>query len=241
MNITLVRHSTVLIETSTMCILVDPFFGRGALRDLVRFSPASIELDDIPPCQLILCTHPHFDHFHLAPLMQRDSQVPVVVRPEDAAAARKRGAVHVHPLALWQQCQQDNVTVTAVPARHPIVGGCNGYVIETDGKTLYIAGDTIFFSCMSSIAARFPDIDVAFLPVQGNLGYRLSALNAETAMRATGILNPEHVVLIHMGVTHTVVPFLRPTDQHKIYMRRVAESSMSTIVHHLPAGGGFTL
>ena len=65
------------------------------------------------------------------------------------------------------------VAITFVPARHwsrRRVGDINrsawgGFVLEGRGATLYHAGDTGWFDGFAAIAARFPKIDLALLPI----------------------------------------------------------------------------
>jgi len=117
----------------------------------------------------------HFDHFDAWTLRQLGNR-PMVVYPEGGEAyddeivqPRKRA------LGRWESVAVAGLTITAVPVRHQ--GGrygidalwnhaYTGYVIEGLGRRVFFAGDTGYDPAMfREIGARFPGIDVAFIPI----------------------------------------------------------------------------
>ena len=95
----------------------------------------------------------------------------------------------------------------AVPARHNVPE--NGYVLEANSQTLYVAGDTRFDAKLfHEIANRYPKIDAALLPIGGiwSFGRRLD-MNPEEAADAFLILKPGNVIPYHYGLTGPF-PFL---------------------------------
>ena len=84
------------------------------------------------------------------------------------------GFTRVVELAVGEAHAQAGARVTAVPAHHSGRRGffdrkpraAIGYVIEVDGQSLYLAGDTGYFSGFAEIGRRFAP-DVAVLPIGG--------------------------------------------------------------------------
>ena len=76
------------------------------------------------------------------------------------------------------------ITITKVPARHgdnletvAYLGESSGYVLQGEDKTLYLAGDTVYFDGMAqTIDTYHPDVIVLncsmFPPMESGLFYR---------------------------------------------------------------------
>jgi len=73
--------------------------------------------------------------------------------------------VNVTVLDTWEAATIGPLSVTAVPALHGVPEV--GYVLQASGFTVYFAGDTLLIPELSDIADRFPNIDVALLPING--------------------------------------------------------------------------
>src|SRR5450631_787561 len=59
-------HSTVLIEIDGLRVLTDPVWGARAspssLAGPKRFQPVPVSLDALPPLDLVIVSHDHYDH-----------------------------------------------------------------------------------------------------------------------------------------------------------------------------------
>ncbi len=71
------------------------------------------------------------------------------------------------------------------------MGEPSGIIIQAEGKTIYHAGDTAYFSDLGLLAEEF-DIDVAFLPIGDNY-----TMGPEDAARAAQTIRAKKVVPIH--------------------------------------------
>ena len=142
MRITLVRHATLLLDTSIGRVLVDPMLRARATSPPIENTPNPQRnpLVDLPfpadevlaGVDLCIVTHLHRDHFDdLVPL-----DLPILTQPESADELRSRGHTNV-------RTRHDAIPMTR--GRHgtgPIgdeLGPVSGWVV--DG--VYIAGDTI--------------------------------------------------------------------------------------------------
>ena len=59
-------HSTVLIEIDGLRVITDPVWGPRASPSRVagpkRFQPVPVRLSELPPIDLVLVSHDHYDH-----------------------------------------------------------------------------------------------------------------------------------------------------------------------------------
>ena len=142
MKVTLVRHATLLLETSVGRILVDPMLRAAGTSPPIENTPnprpnplvelplpADEVLDGVDLC---IVTHLHLDHFDdLIPL-----DLPILTQPESADELRRRGHTHVtthHPDIPMTRGQHGTGDIGRA------LGPVSGFVV--DG--VYIAGDTI--------------------------------------------------------------------------------------------------
>ena len=147
MKLTLVRHATLLLETSHGRILVDPMLRAAGTTPAIENTPNQranplVELpvspsDVVAGVDLCIVTHLHSDHFDDAAddILARD--VPILTQPESAEALAARG---------FTKIAVEHASIPMTRGRHgtgevgEAMGAVSGWVV--DG--LYIAGDTIW-------------------------------------------------------------------------------------------------
>jgi L-ascorbate metabolism protein UlaG (beta-lactamase superfamily) len=86
LNVTMVGHSTLLIQTAGLNILTDPVWSLRAspfsFAGPKRINPPGIAFADLPPIDLVLVSHNHYDHLDLATLKRlKASHDPLVLTP----------------------------------------------------------------------------------------------------------------------------------------------------------------
>ncbi len=169
-----VGHSTVLLRFGDVHLLTDPNLN-GTLYIVPRDTPASVGVRELPFVHAVIASHMHFDHFD-RPTLHKLLPTTALFYPAGgepyAGSLPQRRRQALQP---WESVQVADVTITAVPVQH--FGGrygfdsiwnhaYTGYVIEGAGRTVFFAGDTGYHPEMfKEIGARFPDIDVAFVPI----------------------------------------------------------------------------
>lgn len=84
LRVTMVNHATLLIQAGGRNILTDPVWSRRvspfAFAGPARIHPPGVAFDDLPPIDVVLLTHNHYDHMDIATLQRlhaRDA-MPVV-------------------------------------------------------------------------------------------------------------------------------------------------------------------
>lgn len=138
---------------------------------------------------LILISHPHFDHFNPKAIQIIQQKDTIIVTPGSMAQGGMMG------LAPGKSVQSGPFKVTGVPAYnlkkkfHAKEQQWLGYLVEVDGIKLYHAGDTDFIPEMRDLQP-----DMALLPIGGLFG-----MNVKAALQAAEVIKPQVVVPMHYG------------------------------------------
>src|SRR6185436_1813990 len=77
--ITWIGHASFLIQFTDLNVLVDPNFANWLFL-LKRIKRSGLKIQDLPPIDLVLLTHAHFDHFH-KPTLRKLPQPKIGVMP----------------------------------------------------------------------------------------------------------------------------------------------------------------
>ena len=225
--VTFIGHSTFLIRTASAVLITDPVFtphagplGRLGPR---RVRPPALAPADLPPVDLVLLSHNHYDHLQpssLAAFRGRASYVaPLGLRgllpsPSEPAGAGRdtapiRSATRVE-LDWWESTRAGAADITCVPAQHfsartPWDRNATlwcGFIVSVDGLTIYFAGDTGYAPHFAEIARRVPPIDLALLPIgayEPRWFMQPVHMNPEEAVRAHRDLGSRISIGMHFG------------------------------------------
>jgi len=233
MRITVIGHSTVLLETNGTRLLTDPYFGKFGHLAYARVTPPSMARDEVSRLDGVVVSHGHWDHTDRRFLRGLDPQVPVLVPSGTSPFMRLNGARNTVPLRRWQSLRVGGVVVTAVPAAH--IARTVGFVVQTEDSCTYFAGDTYYRPFMAEIGRRFP-IDVALMPVTT---YRIPMTMGEKgAVLAVRDLGCAVVIPIHLGVQPRS-PLMRTRQTPAGFERRLREADLETEVVMLAPGGSW--
>ncbi|MGV9412044.1 MBL fold metallo-hydrolase [Nocardia sp. NPDC003693] len=242
LTVTRVVHASVLLDFGGARILTDPwlserrFYRQGEPRSVATAA-------DLPPLAGIVISHDHYDHCDLDALLDYpDRTVPFAVVPGLAAKVRAAGFGSVVELAPWQRTQLGPVEVIAAPASHAVPEVT--FVLRADGHTVYFGADTLRVPELDEVARRFPDIDLALLPING-LRIR-PALNRQVVMDAaeaadlTRVLRARIAVPIHYAFSSGPIGDRVMTKAERnrpdLYRDAVADLAADTTVHILEPG-----
>src|SRR5882724_4206116 len=199
LTITRLVHGSAIVAFRETRILLDPWYSPTP--PLGPSETIGLALENLPPLRGILITHKHDDHFDTETLRDfPNKSLRVVVRRGLGQLIRNMGYDDVVEIDDWEPSQIGSVIITAVPARHNVPE--NGYVLEANSQTLYVAGDTRFDEKLfREIANRYPKLDAALLPIGGMriFGRRLD-MSPDEAADAFLLLKPGHVIPYHYGL-----------------------------------------
>jgi len=215
LTITWIGHATFLITMDGKTILTDPFFSDRASpvqwAGPRRMVPPAIPLDKLPNIDYAVISHNHYDHLDynsVRYLAEHGTAFYVPLGMDEWF--RSHGMTNVHSLDWWDSLNVGDLTFSAVPAQHfcartPFARNkvlwC-GWVLSDDQQTIYFAGDTGYFKGFTDIGKRFPDIDVALLPIGAyNPRWFMKPvhLNPEDAVKAFRDLNASYAIAMHWG------------------------------------------
>lgn len=178
-NIQVLTHSSIKI-TGEATIYVDPFHVVEAAGD----------------ADIILITHDHYDHYSpedIAKVIKEDTILVVPRKMERQVEEISCGEiVTVEP---GEQKQLGSIAIETVPAYnslkpfHPRAKGWVGYLIETGGARIYIAGDTDMTPESQAVTC-----DVAMVPIGGTF-----TMNAKKAAELVNVIRPKVAIPTHYG------------------------------------------
>lgn len=185
-------HASFQLTIGSSKVVFDPFIVNNPLA-----SAAGIELDSIE-ADFILVTHAHYDHVADVIELAQKTGATIVSTPEVCAWAKRNGIENCFEGNLGGTLHLPFGDITIVRADHSSSfpdgsygGVATGFVIEAEGKRLYISGDTALFSDMALFAAKGL-IDVAMLCIGGHY-----TMGHEDAAMAASLLKAKAVVGMH--------------------------------------------
>jgi L-ascorbate metabolism protein UlaG (beta-lactamase superfamily) len=249
-----VGTATVILRYAGFTILTDPNFlhagdhvhlGYG-LRSERRTNP-TIEIEDLPPLDLVLLSHLHGDHFDRVAEEKLDKRLPIITTPHAARYLEGKGFRPPAALGTWESILvrkgDAQLRVTAMPGTHapgllrkvlpPVMGSMLEFGTAEGGTRLrlYITGDTLIHDRLCEIPQRYPEIDLALLHLGGTrvLGI-LVTMDADQGVEAMRIVDPNTAIPIHYN-DYTV--FKSPLEDFK---KAITQAGLEDRVRYLAHG-----
>jgi L-ascorbate metabolism protein UlaG (beta-lactamase superfamily) len=193
-------HATVLARYPQLSIAFDPMLGRwvGGVRRAVEPGLAPGDFSEVG---LVLISHRHADHLHLPTLARLPKTATIVVPTGAASWVSALGFARVIELQAGSDLELRGVQVIACATAHgeELAHGLS-YVVRGDGPSLYLCGDSGYFSGFADVGARFAP-DVAMLPIGGFMptSFRRRHMSPLDALYAFEDLRARLLVPIHHG------------------------------------------
>jgi len=214
LGLTFIGHASFFLQMGGQNVIIDPNFARW-LFVLKRLRQPGVQLRDLPPLDLVLVTHAHFDHLHRPSLRaivqqarRRRARPPIIVVPHHVVdLVSDLGFSDIVELDWWNSHRHGGLTVTHVPSRHwgaRIIKdshrGYGGYVLRGGQHSVYHAGDTAYFSGFREIGRRLAP-ELALLPIgaYNPPSFRNVHADPADATRAFLDLNARWMVPMHYG------------------------------------------
>ncbi|WP_218026859.1 MBL fold metallo-hydrolase [Nocardia inohanensis] len=242
LTVTRVVHASVLLDFGGARILTDPWFSER--RFYRPGEPRGIATAaELPALAGIVISHEHYDHCDLDALAAYpDKSVPFAVAKGIARRVRATGFTDVVELDPWESTHLGPVEVIATPASHGVPEVT--FILRADGHTAYFGADTRRIADLDEIPARFPEIDLALLPINGlrirPLGNRQAVMDATEAAGFTRVLRPRLAVPIHYAFTSGPIGDRIMTKSTRnrpdLYRDATTDLAPDTAVHILDPG-----
>ena len=217
-SVTYVNHSTFLIQVDGLNILTDPIYSKRASPwqwlGPERVHEPGIAMDDLPPIDLILISHNHYDHLDVATLQQlaaRHQQPPMILAGLGNGRYFSSLGLQRHRDMDWREnVEWQGVEIVFSECRHSSGRGINdqkrtlwgSFVIKTSRGSIYFAGDTGYGPQFSEAAREYGPFALALLPIgayEPRDFMEAVHLNPADAVQAHLDLDTEQSIGIHFG------------------------------------------
>lgn len=205
MKITWLGQAGLLFEQDGFQVMVDPYLSDSCEKlnpKSFRRMPIDAQYLKLRPDVMVL-THNHLDHTDpdtLDHFLKEDGNMVVLAPAEAWTTVRQYGGSHNYVMFnRLTEFTVGDVRFRAVRAEHSDRSAV-GVLMEWDGKTYYVTGDTLY---NEEIFQDLPhDIDVVFLPING-VG---NNMNMEDASRFAARVGAKHTVPLHWGMFDQLDP-----------------------------------
>lgn len=178
-TVTWVGHSTLLIQLDGVNILTDPQWSDRAspvtFAGPRRITSPGVAMEDLPPIDLVLISHDHYDHLDVDTVQRLDR----LHRPLFLVPLRLQdwfegiGITNVEELDWWESRPLRGLRVTCLPAQH-FSGRTlwdrnrrlwSSWAVAGQAKRLFFAGDTGYYSAFKEIGQRLGPFDLVAVPI----------------------------------------------------------------------------
>jgi N-acyl-phosphatidylethanolamine-hydrolysing phospholipase D len=223
-SLTWLGHAAFLLRIGGKNVLLDPYLGEFAspVRGFGprRFVPAAFGPDRLPPIDVLIVSHNHYDHL-CAPTLRAlpgKAHMQVIAPLGLARFFRRRGYARVRELDWHQSINIDGLKVTALPAVHwskrtPFDRNRSlwaSFALTTERRRVWFAGDTGYGPVFRELGHKYGPFDLALVPIGAYAPQKIMAahhVTPEEAVRIGREMRAETLVGMHWG---TVVL----TDEH---------------------------
>jgi len=209
-------HSTVLLEIDGFRVLTDPVWGERAspvtFAGPKRFQPVPTPIAALPPLDVVVISHDHFDHLDYPTILQLAKlDVPFVTSLGVGAHLEAWGvpAARITELDWWDRTEvRGGLTIAAAPSQHFSGRSLHGrnltlwssLVVRGARHAVFFSGDTGLTPEYAEIGQRLGPFDLvmlevgAFHPAWGDIH-----LGPENALHALTLLGGGSFLPVHWG------------------------------------------
>jgi L-ascorbate metabolism protein UlaG (beta-lactamase superfamily) len=200
-------HATVLIRIGDMTILTDPVMGNrvGVGLGLITGGPQrllmpALALRELPPIDLILLSHAHYDHLDRPTLCRLSKDIPVITAHHTLDLIRDLGFRRIAELQWGESLEVGGLKVTAREVRHwgartfwDKHRGFNAFLLESGKRRVLYGGDTAYHEHYKDIGK----VDLAIVGIGGYDPYIAAHATPEQAWAMANHMNADHILPMH--------------------------------------------
>ena len=184
LRITWLGHSSTLLEIDGTRVLIDPIWepraSSSARLGPRRFFPPPLAMQALPPIDVVLISHDHYDHLGAATvrlLAQNPScRAAQWITPQGVGPLLRRfgvPAMQVRELNWTEQVQSGPLTITALPARHFSGRGLfnrfqtlwASFAIESARRRVFYGADSGEWAGFAEIGRAYGPFDLSLLEI----------------------------------------------------------------------------
>jgi N-acyl-phosphatidylethanolamine-hydrolysing phospholipase D len=216
-TVTWVGHATLLFQLHGVNLLTDPQWSERAsplsFAGPRRVMPPGLRFEDLPPIDIVLISHDHFDHLDLPTVKRLAAEhhprfyVPLGLK----AWFAKQGLTDVVELDWWEARQERGLTLTCVPVQHWSSRSFfelnrrlwSGWVIAGRDRRAFFSGDTGYYApYFREIGARLGPFDLAAVAIGAYdppAIMRLTHTTPEEALQVFTDVRARRLLAMHWG------------------------------------------
>ena len=234
-------HSTLVLRINEMTILIDAMYGDD-VTPMIPFSNKRYSegipgiIDELPPVDILLITHDHYDHLDYKSIKRLHEKVERVYIPLGVARHfRSWGFAEskVKEFDWWNSVSIGSVEFTFTPSRH--YGGrqlsdrakslWGGWVIQSDSVSIYHTGDGGYDDGFTLVGEKYGPFDWCFVECgQYNKLWRDNHMFPEDSVRAVIDAKAQVAIPIHWGgFTLAMHPWKEPVEA---FLSSISESDV---------------
>lgn len=235
-SVTWLGHASFIIKISEKTILTDPFLTEFASpvswAGPRRFVDPGIPLDKLPPIDIVVVSHNHYDHLddETVSNLKNKENIHVVVPLGLKPFFTERGYSNVTELDWGESVSIDNVELTSLPAVHDSARSTDdhnktlwaSWAIMSPENRIFFLGDTGYSDTIfNKIGEQYGLFDYAILPIGAYEPRKLMWMSHITPEEAVSIGNEVHantLIASHWGTVSSLSdepPFEPPTRYRK--------------------------
>jgi L-ascorbate metabolism protein UlaG (beta-lactamase superfamily) len=202
-----IGHATVLLRVGGMTVLTDPVLSSriGVSLGLMTGGPMrlvapALSVRQLPPLDLILISHAHFDHLDRPTLARLPKRVPVVTAHHTHDLVKDLGFRTVAEVQWGETVNVGPLRITARPVRHwgartffDHHRGFNAYLIESSRHRVLYGGDTAYHDGFRDVGR----VDLAVFGIGGYDPYIAAHASPEQAWSMADHCRAHHLLPMH--------------------------------------------
>lgn len=215
LKFTVLNHASILIQHNGLNIITDPHYSERASpvswAGPKRVREPSVKFEDLPPIDVVLISHNHYDHLDVPTLKRlHDKFNPIIIMGlKNHHILNDAKISNYVELDWWQSHTVKGVTFHFVPAQHWSARGLfdrfeslwGGFYMHTPARSVYFAGDTGYGSFFKKIYQKLGSPDISFIPIgayEPRWFMKASHINPQEAVRAHEALESKVSIGIHL-------------------------------------------
>jgi L-ascorbate metabolism protein UlaG (beta-lactamase superfamily) len=231
-----IGHATFLIKLGKTTIITDPVFSKNTgplIFGPKRYIQPALNLNEIPPVDLFLLTHNHYDHQDSSTIRKFPYKKSKVIVPLKLGKYF-RNYRDVNELDWYQEIQvNEDIKITLLPAVHWSRRGIwdmnktlwGNFLIDYKGKKILFACDTGYGNIYKDLGKKYGPIDLTMINI-GAYDFRpmfdksIYHTTPEEALNVAQDLKSKKVLGTHWG---TFVLSLEPIMEPPVRFKNSAE------------------
>lgn len=174
---TWIGHSTLFYQMDGINILVDPIWSDYAspvsFAGPKRITPPAIAMENMPPLDIVLITHNHYDHCDLPTLKKLGNKPFYVVPLGVGKLIESAGITNYKELDWGQSIEYKGMEIICIPSQHfssrtmfdrNKTLWCS-FIVRNDKHSICHIGDSGYFPGFRQIGDEYGPFDICALPI----------------------------------------------------------------------------